>query len=68
MRDNRPFTAEEDRLIRSIYEDQNIKKWSMIARVLTEEYNFPRNAKQCRDRFIKNYLRYHRNLDPMMIS
>lgn len=35
MRDNRPFTEKEDEIIRNLYEKQNIKKWSMIARALT---------------------------------
>lgn len=50
MRDNRPFSEKEDEVIKDLYEKQNIKKWSMIARVLTEEFSMPRNAKQCRDR------------------
>lgn len=50
MRDNRPFSEKEDEVIRDLYEKQNIKKWSMIARVLTEEFSMARNAKQCRDR------------------
>lgn len=50
MRDNRPFSEKEDEIIRNLYINQKITKWSMIARTLTEEYKFERNAKQCRDR------------------
>ena len=35
MRDNRPFSEKEDEIIRDMYENQNIKKWSMIARAPT---------------------------------
>lgn len=35
MRDNKPFSAHEDEIIKEMYETKNIKKWSMIARVLT---------------------------------
>ena len=56
MRDNRPFTEQEDKLIKQLFEEQNIKKWSIIARKLTEDHKFPRNAKQCRDRYALNDL------------
>lgn len=55
MPENRPFTPYEDKLIKNFYEEQKITKWAIIARKLTEDYNFPRNAKQCRDRFISTY-------------
>ena len=52
MRDNRPFTEQEDKLIKDLFEEQNIKNWSMVARKLTEDHKFARNAKQCRDRYV----------------
>lgn len=56
MRENRPFTQEEDSIIRELYENQNIKKWSIIARILTDDHNLIRNAKQCRDRLLLYYI------------
>ena len=50
MPENKPFTEEEDKIIKHLYENEKITKWAIIARKLTEEYNLPRNAKQCRDR------------------
>jgi hypothetical protein len=35
MRENRPFTDKEDYILKNLYEEQNIKKWSIIARSLT---------------------------------
>ena len=52
MPENKAFSEEEDQLIRHLYEEMRIKKWGMIAKTLTEDYNFPRNAKQCRDRYL----------------
>ena len=50
MPENKAFNPEEDKLIRHVYDEVRIKNWGMIAKTLTEDYNFPRNAKQCRDR------------------
>ena len=50
MPDNRPFIPQEDKIIKELYEEQKIANWAIIARKLTEEHHFPRNAKQCRDR------------------
>jgi hypothetical protein len=68
MPENRPFTAYEDQLIKTLYEDEKITKWAIISRKLTEEFNLPRNAKQCRDRFTFPYFRYQQFLDPLMQS
>ena len=50
MDEMRPFTHDEDQIIKYLHEEQKITKWAIIARKLTLEYNIPRNAKQCRDR------------------
>ena len=50
MPDNKPFTEEEDRTIKFLFEDLKIKQWAMVAKIMTEDYQMPRNAKQCRDR------------------
>ena len=46
------FTSQEDEVIKEMYEIQGIKKWGMIANVITEKFGIARNSKQCRDRYM----------------
>ena len=51
MPENKPFTPEEDKIILYLYEQLKIKKWALVAKKMSEEYEMERNAKQCRDRY-----------------
>lgn len=53
MPENKEFSVEEDRTIRFLYDELNIKQWAMVAKIMTEDYQMPRNAKQCRDRLLE---------------
>lgn len=49
MTERRPWTAEEDRVLKYLREDEKIKKWSEIARIMENSYQIlGRNQKQCR--------------------
>jgi hypothetical protein len=49
--------TKEDRILKDLYEEKNIKKWSEIARIMELEHHIKgRNGKQCRER-------YHNHLD-----
>jgi len=51
MGDRRPWTEEEDILLKSVYERSGLTKWSHIARKLQEEHGLRgRNGKQCKER------------------
>jgi|688.fasta_scaffold322423_2 hypothetical protein len=52
-----PLLTKEDRILKDLYEEKNIKKWSEIARIMESEHQIKgRNGKQCRER-------YHNHLD-----
>lgn len=52
------WTFEEENLIRTLKEDDNISSWKKIAQVLNEKFtDTTRTGKQCRDRYI-NYVRF----------
>lgn len=49
--EKRPWTVEEDRLLKYVFESSRLTKWSHIARKLQEDYGIKgRNGKQCKER------------------
>lgn len=51
MAERRPWTEEEDRLLKHVFESTKLTKWSHIARILQEDYGVKgRNGKQCKER------------------
>lgn len=49
MSDRKPWTEEEDKVLKYLKEEEGMKKWSHIARRMSEEYKMGgRNGKQCR--------------------
>jgi hypothetical protein len=49
MTEKRPWTDEEDRQLKNIYETSKLTKWSHIARRLQEDHGVKgRNGKQCK--------------------
>lgn len=47
--ERRPWTAQEDQLLKNLYEKVKLNKWSLIARRMEAEFLFPpRTGKQCR--------------------
>ena len=49
MPERKPWTEEEDKILKYLREEEKMKKWSHIARKMDEEYKmFGRNGKQCR--------------------
>ncbi len=56
------WTVEEETLIKKAYEEDNIKDWSTIARILQDHGHPRKSSKQCRERY-SSYL----NLDILII-
>lgn len=53
MSEKRPWTEEEDRLLKFVFDTSKLTKWSHIARRLQEEFGVKgRNGKQCKERYI----------------
>lgn len=51
MPERKPWTPEEDKVLKFLREEQKITKWSLIAKKMSEEYDMPgRTGKQCRER------------------
>jgi hypothetical protein len=51
MAEKRPWTEEEDRLLKFVFDASKLTKWSQIARRLQEEFGVKgRNGKQCKER------------------
>lgn len=49
MTERRPWTPEEDKILKYLREEEKVKKWSEIARILESTYQiFGKNQKQCR--------------------
>jgi hypothetical protein len=45
------WCEEEDETLKRLYEEEGEESWSIIAKRLASEFNFPRkSAKQCRER------------------
>jgi hypothetical protein len=58
--EKRPWTAEEDRLLKYVFESSRLSKWSHIARRLQEEHGVKgRNGKQCKERYTRIYAATH---------
>lgn len=50
--ERRAWTATEDQVLKNLYEKVKVNKWSLIAKVMQEEYKLPaRTGKQCRERY-----------------
>ena len=51
MCERRPWTEDEDKILKQIFETNKLTKWSHVARKLLEEYGIKgRNGKQCKER------------------
>jgi hypothetical protein len=49
--ERRPWSAEEDQILKDLFEKVKLNKWSLIARRMEEEYQMGgRSGKQCRER------------------
>ncbi len=45
------WSEEEDALLKKLYEEDNMRNWSLIAKRMTSDFGLPRkSAKQCRER------------------
>lgn len=54
--EKRPWTAEEDKLLKYVYETSRLTKWSHIARRLMEDHGVKgRNGKHCKERYAPPY-------------
>ena len=54
----RPWTTEEDEIIKRLVLENGTKKWTVISQKLTSDYKIKkRTGKQCRER-------WHNHLDP----
>lgn len=63
MSEKRPWTEEEDRALKFVFETIKVTKWSHIARRLQEEFGVRgRNGKQCKERY------FFIDLDTLIIS
>jgi hypothetical protein len=52
MPERRPWTNEEDAILKQLREELKIAKWSVIAKRMAEEHSMPvRTGKQCRERY-----------------
>ena len=52
MPERKAWSSEEDEVLKNLREEQQITKWSVIAKKMAEEYNMPgRTGKQCRERY-----------------
>lgn len=52
MSERKPWSEEEDAVLKFLKEEVKIAKWSHIARKMAEEHSmFGRNGKQCRERY-----------------
>ena len=57
MAERKPWSEEEDRLLKFVFESSKLTKWSAIARRLAEEFGVKgRNGKHCKERYISLYL------------
>lgn len=64
MSEKRPWTEEEDRLLKFVFDTSKLTKWSHIARRLQEEFGVKgRNGKQCKERYFSLYSRYTTYID-----
>lgn len=53
------WRPEEENLLKTLKEEENIQSWKKIAQILNEKFpDSSRSGKQCRDRYI-NYVRFN---------
>lgn len=58
------WTEYQDQILKYLKEDRKIKRWTDIAKIMNVEYKIGgRNGKQCRERLISSYFRYHSHLE-----
>lgn len=56
MTEKRPWSEEEDRLLKFVFDTSKLTKWSQIARRLQEEFGVKgKNGKQCKERYLNPY-------------
>lgn len=62
-----PWTEEEDRALKQLYESMRVNKWSLIAEQMETVFGFGgRTGKQCRERCAFHHYRYNNHLDPAL--
>lgn len=66
--ERRPWSAEEDQILKDLFEKVKLNKWSLIARRMEEEYQMGgRTGKQCRERYVCEICRYNNHLNPLTV-
>jgi hypothetical protein len=69
MPERKVWSADEDKILKFLKEERGEKKWSVIAKIMGEEFNVPgRTGKQCRERYGFFYQSYHNHLDSNIIT